>query len=122
MGSFGCADGCLVAVGSNRQGEPESRAAAVADVDTDGTAVQLDDFLTDRQPDTSSGVGIPAVQTLVDHELFFGDLVSEADAVVRHAEHPMVVVVTGAAFAVDHYVGHAILALELDRVADEVLP
>src|ERR1700733_2226196 len=122
MGSFSCADGCLVAVGSNRQGEPESGAAAVAGVDTDGTAVQLDDFLTDRQPDTGSGVGVPAVQTLENDKHFFGDLRRDADAVVRHAEYPMAAVITAAAFAVDHDARDAIVASELDRVANEVLP
>src|ERR1700742_4828217 len=122
LSSSGCVDGLLVTGGDRRQGEPEPSSITGVGVDADRTAVQLNDFLAHGQPDTRSGVGVSAMQSLEYHEHLLDELRRNADAVVGDGNYPLAVVVAGARFAVDCDARRAVLMPKLDGVANQVLP
>src|SRR3954469_315877 len=99
------------------QSEAERRARAVrVGVQPHAPAVVLDDLAAHGQADAGPLVGGPRVQALEDDEDPVRVLRLDADAVVRAAEAPRVVVGLG----VEADDGRR-LAAELHRVADEVL-
>lgn len=76
----------------------------------------LDDLLHQRQADAGTRIHLPAMQALEDHEDLFGELLGDADAVIRHGQQPLVGI--GAQFAVNHDARRPFDVPELDRVAD----
>ena len=79
-------------------------------------AVVLDDLAAHRQPDAGSRIGLLGVQALEDDEDPIGVLGVDADAVVRAAEAPEVVLAAGR----EAYRGR-LGAAKLDGVGDQVL-
>ena len=79
-------------------------------------AVVLDDLAAHREPDPGPRVDVPGVQALEDDEDPVGVLGVDADAVVGHGELPALAV---AARRDAHQ--RRLVAVELDRVGDQVL-
>ena len=76
----------------------------------------FDDFLTDRQADTRSGIFSARVESLEDDENAIGKLRVDADAVVANFDLPF----SADVFGSDVH-DRRLVTVEFDRVADEVL-
>src|ERR1035437_893477 len=99
-----------------RKGEPESAATPNRRIDPYSPLVALDDSLADCQADAAARIFLPRVQTTEYHEYLLSVLGRNADPVVAYEQSPLSVATLGAKLDPRRF-----LAMELHRVADEVL-